>query len=307
MPTIHILNGPEKGQSYNLINETIDIGRSPENDINMADRSISRKHLRIHREGNAYFIRDLQSTNGTYVNDQQITPGKEVKVEEGIPIAVGNIFFTINKPYSGDIQAIRDSIDYSEDLNEKAEVYKKDRPLTAIRNMELIQKVSKVLMESLDINEILENVLDAIFDLLERIDRGIIILLDSETGKIKDIITSDKQSSEDTIMLYSRTIVNRVLQEGKPVIMSDTFNEDEAERSDSMEVMKIRSVMCVPLISRSKIRGVIYVDSINRPFGFRKDDLSLLTTLSSPAAVAIENALLHSTIEKIDGDKTKAF
>ena len=94
MPTIHILNGPEKGQSYNLINETIDIGRSPENDINMADRSISRKHLRIHREGNAYFIRDLQSTNGTYIHDQQIPPEKEVKVEEGIPIAVGNIFFT---------------------------------------------------------------------------------------------------------------------------------------------------------------------------------------------------------------------
>ena len=149
--------------------------------------------------------------------------------------------------------------------------------------------------------------MDAIFDLLERIDRGIIILLDSETGKIKDIITSDKQSSEDTIMLYSRTIVNRVLQEGKAVIMSDTLSENEAERSGSMEVMKIRSVMCVPLISRSKIRGVIYVDSINRPFGFRKNDLSLLTTLSSPAAVAIENALLHSTIKKIDGDKTKTF
>ena len=307
MPTIHILNGPEKGRSYDLINETIDIGRSPENDINLHDRSVSRKHLRIHREGNAYFIRDLKSTNGTYVNDLQIPPGKEVKVEEGVPIAAGNIFFTINKPYSGNIQAIRDSIDYAEDLDEKAEVYRKDRPLTPTRNMELVQKVSKLLMESLDINEILENVLDAIFDLLERIDRGIIILIDCETGKIKDIITSDKQSSEDTIMLYSRTIVNRVLQEGKAVIMSDTLSEDEAKRSDSMEVMKIRSVMCVPLISRSKIRGVIYVDSINRPYGFRKDDLSLLTTLSSPAAVAIENALLHSTLEKIDGDKTKAF
>ncbi|MBW2284964.1 MAG: GAF domain-containing protein, partial [Deltaproteobacteria bacterium] len=64
----------------------------------------------------------------------------------------------------------------------------------------------------------------------------------------------------------------------------------------------IRSVMCVPLISRAQIRGVIYVDSVNQPFGFRKEDLKLLTALSSPAAIAVENALLHSTLELMKGE-----
>jgi len=48
------------------------------------------------------------------------------------------------------------------------------------------------------------------------------------------------------------------------------------------------------LISRSQIRGVIYVDSVSKPHGFRNDDLSLLTALSSSAAIAIENALLYA-------------
>ena len=77
-------------------------------------------------------------------------------------------------------------------------------------------------------------------------------------------------------------------------MMLDTLSEDEADRSKSMELMQVRSVMCVPLISRSQIRGVIYVDSVNRPHGFRNDDLSLLTALSSSAAIAIENALLYA-------------
>ena len=75
--------------------------------------------------------------------------------------------------------------------------------------------------------------------------------------------------------------------------MLDTLNENRANLSESMEIMNVRSVMRVPLISRSKVKGVVYVDSVNQPYGFRKEDLSLLTALSIPAAFAIENALLH--------------
>ncbi|MBW1855849.1 MAG: response regulator [Deltaproteobacteria bacterium] len=107
------------------------------------------------------------------------------------------------------------------------------------------------------------------------------------------------------MMMYSQSIVRRVVEEGKAVILSDILGEDEIERSKSMELMKVRSVMCVPLISKAKVWGVIYVDSVNRPFGFRKEDLSLLTTLSGPAAVAIENALLYSNLEEIIEDRTK--
>jgi len=81
--------------------------------------------------------------------------------------------------------------------------------------------------------------------------------------------------------------------------------EDTENFSDSMRRMK--SVMCVPLISRSQIRGVIYVDSVDKPFGFREEDLSLITSLSSPAAVAIENALFYSNLEKTVEDRTRSL
>jgi GAF domain-containing protein len=58
--------------------------------------------------------------------------------------------------------------------------------------------------------------------------------------------------------------------------------------------MRIKSALCVPMISRSQVRGVIYLDSIKEPYGFRNDDLSLLTALGNSAAIAVENALLYA-------------
>ena len=81
--------------------------------------------------------------------------------------------------------------------------------------------------------------------------------------------------------------------------------EDAAAFSDGL--VGVKSVMCVPLISRSQIRGVIYVDSVDKPYGFRDEDLYLITALSSPAAIAIENALLYSNLEKTIEDRTKSL
>ena len=95
-------------------------------------------------------------------------------------------------------------------------------------------------------------------------------------------------------MTYSRTVVKRVMEDKRAFMARDTLGEERCNLSESMEVMKIRSVLCLPLISRSKMRGLIYLDSLEEPNGFRNEDLSLLTALSAPAALAIENALLYS-------------
>jgi GAF domain-containing protein len=149
-------------------------------------------------------------------------------------------------------------------------------------------------MKSTDINEILQKILDFVLDLLKRVDRGVIILIHPKTNEVTEVIPKSRKPGDKAHKSYSRTIVERVVKESRPIMMLDTLSEDEVDRSESMEMMRVRSVMCVPLISRSKIRGVIYVDSVNRPHGFRNDDLSLLTALSSSAAIAIENALLYA-------------
>jgi pSer/pThr/pTyr-binding forkhead associated (FHA) protein len=291
MIKLYNMDGSNEGQSFDLKADTAYVGRSSANHIQMKDKFVSRKHLRIVRKGGKYFIKDLRSKNGTFVNGEAIPPGVEQPVEEGIPIVLGLSVLCLGKACLNDVIPFLDSIDLSKEITESETVIVQDRPMTSKKNMELIHKVSNVLMKSTDINEILLKILDYVLDLLKRVDRGVIILVHPKTREVSEVIPKSRKPGDKT-KSYSRTIVERVVRESRPIMMLDTLSEDESERSESMEMMRVRSVMCVPLISRSQIRGVIYVDSVNRPHGFRNDDLTLLTALSSSAAIAIENALL---------------
>jgi signal transduction histidine kinase len=314
MSKLFIMNGPNKGKEYRFSGNTAYVGRLPDNDIQIKEKTISRRHLRIQRKGEKLFIRDLNSKNGTFVNGKILSPGIDLEVKEGVPIAIGKVFISLGAMSSEDLFSIHEVEGFSEEFSSTA-MYTayQDRPMSQPKNMDFFYKVSNVLNQSLDINVIMENMLDYIFDLLKRIDRGVILLIDGETGEFSSIITRSEKAGEEVQEkdaeqpLYSRTVVNAVIRNRKPVTILDAFGQDELDVSKSMELMKVRSVMCVPLISKSKVRGVIYVDSVRIPYGFREEDIALITSLCSPAAIAIENAMLYSNMEKLVDDRTESL
>jgi GAF domain-containing protein len=292
---LYINKGPMKGHSFDLNRDVTDIGRGSENDIQIKDGSMSRKHARILNKGDSFFIEDLESQNGIWIHGQRIRPGESVQIQEGLLVTIGNIPVSLGKAYTEDGMVTQYSIDLSGQIAEReTNLLYKNRRITNREKLELIYEVSTTLSRTLDVNQIFNKIMDSLFHCLKRIDSGAIILLDHETGELNEIIARTRDNRETFEMKYSRTIVNRVLREGKAVMMSDTSLEDEDDLSKSIEMMRIKSIMCVPLISQARRQGVIYAHSVNVPRGFRKDDLFLLTALSSPAAVAIENALLYS-------------
>ena len=305
MTKLHVMNELSEVQSYDLERDTIYVGRAADNDIQVKDKFVSRQHLKVVRRGDKYFIEDLKSTNGTFVNGKQIQPGVEYEITEGLPIAMGMSVICLGETCQEHILAFLYSIDVAKDSSRKFGLSIKDRRLTPQKNMELIYKVSNVLMESLDLKEIAEKILHYIFNLLKRIDRGLIILVDRKTGEISQVITKLRQPSAGKKAGYSQDVIDRVMREGKAMMIPDTQAEEDVELLESLKLLKIRSVMCVPLISRSQKLGAIYLDSLKRPRGFRKEDLSLLTAFASRAALAIENALLYAGLEKSGEEKRR--
>ena len=308
MSKLFIINGPMEGKSFDLKSGITFVGRSPDNDIQIKDKSISRKHVKIAREGDKFLIEDLKSQNGTFIDGDALSPGDKFEVGEGVPITLGNILISLGKKYSEDGMVIHHAINMSRRTGEIGEyLLYKDRRITDRDRLELIYEVSTILSQSLDIDEICEKIMDSLFSALQRIDSGAILLINHKTGEQEEIIARSRDTGKSIKINYSRTIVNRVIKEGQAVIMSDTSREDKSDLSDSIVMMHVKSIMCVPLIGKSEILGVIYVHFANVQQGFPKDDLYLLTGLSNPAAMAIENALLYSERKQTEEALQKAY
>jgi len=308
MVKLFVIDGPNKGQSWHLGKDILSLGRGKTNDIHLNDPSVSSRHLRIHRKDGSLFVEDLHSTNGTFLNGQRIAPGRLTEIGEGDLITVGATLISLDAEFTLSGTFVNKVSRGLKQLEKVEEVgLPKDRPMTAMKNLELIFKVSNALIQSFDVQEILEIFMDALFDCLKRIERGAVLLIDPGSKELKEIIARSRGEGETNHIRYSKTIVNRVICAGKPIVMVDTSLAKDTDLSDSIRTMKIRSLMCVPLISRAHVRGAIYVDSLTKPHGFRKDDLRLLMALATPAAIALENALIYSEFERMVERRTASL
>lgn len=307
MPLIYILSGPSAGDTYEVKDGTTLVGRGPDNDLQIIEQSISRKHARILLSGERLLIEDLGSQNGTQLNGHPISSYYQVEVKEGDFISLGSVLMSLGKPYAEDGMVTQYSISLRERPEEPAKhLLHKDRRITDREKLETIYEVSTLLMQSLDVDEIGEKILDSVFSCIKSIDSAALLLGDPDTGDLRLITARSREHGKEFEMTYSRTIANRVVLEGKAIMMSDTSLAEESDLSESMILMRIKSVMCVPLISKTDVHGVIYVHSTSVPHGFSKSDLQLLSALSSPAALAIENALLYATHKKAEEALQKA-
>jgi len=291
MTTLYIIDGHDKRQTIEFSGDSLLLGRSPDSDLQIKDHFVSRKHLRISRKGSRIFIKDLNSRNGTFVNGEPINPGIEVELPEGVPVVMGMTVLCFGEGCAEEIQGFLGSIDVSGLEPEEMEGPAEDRPLTAQKNMELMIRVSDLLTRSTDIRETLKEILNCIVELLVRIDRAAIILLDPEKAKIKEVIYRMREGVDD--QRFSTEVLEHVMQLKEAFMISDADTQQGEDVPDTLKLLNIKSVMCIPLLSRAKLVGVLYVDSITKPYGFRGEDLHLLSAMSSPVAMAIENAPLH--------------
>jgi diguanylate cyclase (GGDEF)-like protein len=301
MIKVFVVKGPEQGRSFVLTGKTAGIGRGAANQVRLSEPSVSRKHATIYRDDDRYFIEDLQSRNRTWINGNVIESRVKVHVQEGIPVALGNVVLSFGKKCAPDRLPSQYSISIQRpgDDGLKPSTFA-DRRAKHKKELELIHHISVELLESLDLTEFCENALDSIIGLLKRIDSGFVFLFDPDSGKISKIASRFKRRITADVPRYSISLVRRTVKEGKAVMMLDTTTEKKANLSDSMEKIGVKSVICVPLVGKMGARGAIYFQSVNVAHAFRKDDLLLLTSLSTPIALAIENALLHARSKRAE-------
>jgi len=286
---LYFLNGPEIGRSMEVREGVSFLGRSRDNDIRIGDRTVSRKHLKIAINQDRYFITDLKSQNRTYYNGRYLTPGQEVEVIEGAPIAIGMTVICLGEscrdkmaPYLDTVTLLRGKETAERALGDR-------RKRTYQKRGDLINKVSLTLKDDVALSQILGEVLAHIFHHLKRIDRGAFVLVEPGAVEVKSVICRLSKSAENGKATYSEKVVESVIRAGKPLVYSKSYVEDRNGLVDTLKIFKIESVLCLPLMGGAGVVGVMYLDSLKRPDGFRREDLLDLLDIAQRIAVTVES------------------
>jgi transcriptional regulator with GAF, ATPase, and Fis domain len=128
--------------------------------------------------------------------------------------------------------------------------------------MEIVLRLADVFRENLPMRETQEEILRHILRFLKRIDRASFVLIDPETRKTRLVTSKSKKSHGDASVAYCHEVITQVIKTRRPLVVSNLETEEQSKLVDTLKVLKILSIMCVPLVYRSQIPGAIYVDSL---------------------------------------------
>jgi two-component system, NtrC family, sensor kinase len=275
-------------QKTHVIHPPCVLGRGERADLTFPDPTISQRHALILDIDGQPWIQDLGSANGVYVNDRKIVGKAPIKA--GDSIQLGQTRFLM--------------VPAGEDISEQTIVMHSLDPSMAgnldHRKLKLIFEMSTELAEHQDLATLEQNLVPRFRELFKQ-DRGCIALFDQD-GTLKPLFAD---STLESVPL-SRSIIKRVFQSGESFLLEDALSEAALKEQESVLGLRIRSAMCVPLIYRNQIYGLIYLDR-GIPGAYHEDDLEFLQTIASILAPLIENARLLSELKELNARTTKSL
>ncbi|MBN1356123.1 HD domain-containing protein [bacterium] len=293
------------------IEDVVTIGRDSNNDIQLIDAKVSRRHSIIERRKGYHVIRDLGSRNGTYLNGVQISES-ELASGDRIRIGEADIVFE-SEPFldavpgreisrdPADSSSMIRILDHSFELKNLVDVEITREGKQDLKNvlakLTTLFEVGNIINVARDSKTLMNEILDQITRVIMA-DRCYLLLRDENSGEFVPAAVRTEET-QNNIPKLSNTILNQVFENGISILSPDAFQDERFRGSESIFVHSIRSAMCVPLKCRNKILGVIHVDTKGSHDTFTESDLKLLTAIGISAGIAIENMRLFENLKRL--------
>ncbi|MFC1885800.1 adenylate/guanylate cyclase domain-containing protein [Thermodesulfobacteriota bacterium] len=351
---LRILTSNGSVYNYDIKKDKTFIGRDKRNDIIFAQTNISRFHARIEDSPKGVLLNDLDSFNGTLVNEKRI---KSVLLQPYDQIRVG--FNTITYLPSSESETTEESAveiipeKYSETDDQlivktsprsttddgthktpSLNIYEtqvispfamikdeapdqstgdEDEPLepsVSTEEISVLVRNNKVLYILYEItrhmniiqnfNDLLNKIMDLIFTVIDA-DSGFFMLVsDDDKKKLVPVVVKyrDDEAPEKEKLRVSRTIINKVLNEGVALLTSNAMDDAHLGKAESVFIQQIRSAMCVPILKQNIIIGAIQLYTMRLDNHFTEQDLELLKAIGNQIALIIEQAHLNKQIQE---------
>ena len=326
MPSIYVIQGSGQGSHFDLAElisssdeRVVGIGREKGNDITVEDHEASRRHAEIRKRNDTYFLADLDSSNGTFLNNCRIS---EAELKSGDRIQIGRTLFLYSQGESGHLPPANVEIIGRESGDDGSRIIAAvpdklgpDLPplpqddtqnhwlAQAQNNLDVMYRTALAVSHTLDIDDLLDRILQLVFDWVEA-DRGCIMLREEETGQLITKARRDRVAGTKSSMTISRTILDYVLERHEGVLTSNAQGDDRFRSGQSVLRTGVHEAICVPMQGRYGQIGVLYVDTVT-PLGevmasggqhFSDEHLKLMVAIGHQAALAVEDTRYYSAM-----------
>ncbi len=326
MPSLYVIRGNGQGSHFDLTelvsssdDRVIGIGREKGNDITVEDHEASRRHAEIRKQNDIYSLADLDSSNGTFLNNCRIA---EAELKSGDRIQIGRTLFLYSHGEGGHLPPANVEIVGTESGDDGsriiAAVPDKLGPnlpplpqddtqnhwlVQAQNNLDVMYRTALAVSHTLDIDDLLDRILQLVFDWVEA-DRGCIMLREEETGQLITKARRDREAGTKSSMTISRTILDYVLERHEGVLTSNAQGDDRFRSGQSVLRTGVHEAICVPMQGRYGQIGVLYVDTLT-PLGevmasggqrFTDEHLKLMVAIGHQAALAVEDTTYYSAM-----------
>ena len=325
-----VRSGKETGRTIAVsTGQSITLGRLKGCDVVVDDEAASRRHCTITAREDAVVVADLQSANGTFVNEKRINT---VELTKGDKIRIGSTVIeladsmvsasAVQKPAAQGVPStttlsivetrsntlVQRAVDPTK-LEFLSQVYKrKDESHlleSAQKYLTTLHKVSDILSRASSVEALFDSILAAIIEVSGG-DRAAILMRNKETSTVDLVAVRTKDGKASGEVKVSRSVVNDVLEKGISAFTDDAMADDRYVGGESIVRQRIRSVMCAPMRTTEEILGVLYVDS-QMAREFSEAELELLAAVGNQAGIALHRARLMAEVERLFFDVMKAI
>jgi serine phosphatase RsbU (regulator of sigma subunit) len=313
MAYLVVLKGANAKEKIPLNKDRILLGRNANCDIVFPanDFAVSREHACIVRVEKNFFIEDLGSRNGTFVNNQQVT--SRTQLTENDRVRICDFVYSFHDSLEASrpplpseygpeptIEEPENLSTFEASISHSSNVYLEAQPAEKLR---VVLDILDNLSRTLELDSLLPKIVDNLFTIFKQADRCFIILREESLQRDKPVevlipkVIKTRRAQDETAANYSRSIVRECIKTVQAFLSDDAFTDKRFNMSQSIADFRIRSVMCAPLWSQedNKAFGVIQLDTQDRTKKFTQDDLNLLMGVAKQASLAMENARLHET------------
>jgi sigma-B regulation protein RsbU (phosphoserine phosphatase) len=318
MAVLKPVTGELAGTLVDLKSDLTVIGRLPECDVILATNGVSRRHAEVRKVGTSVFLVDLDSLNKTLVNGTALKGGVEHLLKENDRINICGVEFiyyaalppkTKDPEPAGDLMVVTESDGSEHPEFRTLEASRSITMASAVRpevKLKAILEISRSLSSALRIDAVAPRILDSLMEIFPGAERLFLMLQDPSSKRLvrkafkfrpQKRTSFTRTVPEDEVPTsISRSIVDYVLGQKKAVLSQDAGEDKNLSGSASIADLKIRSVMCVPLLTPDNMAlGILQLDTSDRR-QFNEDDLDVLLAVASQAAISIQNASMYESL-----------